>query len=153
MISMSLALANYMLDEGPFREAMNNCLLKVYSGTAPVNPDASRPAAEAALGDAVLLCTYSDAGSGTGLTWEAEAENNVLSKTASQVWSGVAVADGMASFFRIVLEGDDGTASTEALRLQGAVGQLTGDMLVSVPLFTTGETRTITSFYTGLMAG
>lgn len=151
-LSTSRALFKAMLDTAPFNVAMDGCVLKVYGGTVPANASPSLPAAEAALGSATLLCTFTDNGGAGYLSWESAAEDNVISKSASQVWKGTVAATGTATFFRIVLPDDDGTASTTALRMQGAVGVAVGELLIANTAFTAAELRTINSFFFALTA-
>lgn len=149
-ISMSRALAGAMLDDAPFRTLMDECFLKVYSGIVPSNADPALPAAEAALGAAVLLCLYSDDGGAGGLNWAAAAEDNIIQKESTQTWKGTAVADGVATFFRYVVAGDDGSASTTAHRVQGLCGTAFGDMLLASTTFAVGQEKVVPSAFFGL---
>ncbi len=73
-----------------------------------------------------------------GLNWDM-ASAGVISKVASETWSGNAVATGTASFFRIRGNGDTGTgASTTAIRIDGSIGTSGADMNVGSLAVTAG---------------
>jgi hypothetical protein len=90
-----------------------------------------------------LLCTISINSAGTGINFDTAASGGVLSKATSEVWSGVNVATGTASYYRHVASSDDGTLSTTAVRLQGAVGLVGAELNLSSVSLTSGATQTI----------
>lgn len=98
----------------PGSSIMTGAVLMAYAGTEPASADA-------ALGGATLLATYSKGGDGTPLAWAAPAAGST-SKPSGDTWSATAVATGTPTFFRYQLPADDGTASTTAVRIQGKVG-------------------------------
>ena len=100
----------------PDAPAMDGCVLMVYAGTAPADADA-------ALGGAVLLATYSVDDDGTPLAWGAPSGGS-MSKVPGDMWRATAVATGTPRFFRYQLPDDDGQLSTTAIRIQGKVGLL-----------------------------
>lgn len=114
-MKISTALAKAMLDTGSLKASLNGMKLKIYAGAEPASADSS-------IGAATLLCTVSDNGGAGALQFEANAIGNVIEKLASQVWRGTNVATGTASFCRLVLASDTGTASTSEIRIQGDVG-------------------------------
>lgn len=95
---------------------MAGAVLAMYAGPAPVDADA-------ALGSAVLLATYTVNDDGTPLAWEAPVGGSA-SKVAGDMWRATAVATGTPSFFRYQQPDDDGTLSTTVVRIQGKVGLL-----------------------------
>lgn len=103
---------------------LDNGLIRIYSGTVPASADA-------ALGAAVLMNEISAGGGGTPVTWEATAPGGVLSKAVAENWTGNIIAGGTPTFFRYVLSGDAGDASTSAVRIQGTAGALGSDMYIS----------------------
>lgn len=127
MLKFSTGLRNHMLVTGSFKNAMDLCTLRMYSGAVPATADA-------ALGAAVLVCPVTNNSTATGLTFEATATDGVLSKTISEVWSGVNVADGTVTFFRLETAADDGTASTTQKRVQGTIAKVNADLLISDPI-------------------
>jgi hypothetical protein len=142
-IKISTGVRNHMLVTGSFKNAMDGGVLKIYAGTEPANADAS-------IGSATLLCTVSNNSAGTGITFAAAASDGVLVKTASEVWSGAVTLGGVATFYRFVSLSDDGSLSTSAKRVQGVVGLVGVDLLVSTTTFVLGSTRIINSFTIGM---
>lgn len=114
-LKVSTGLANHLLSGSGLRAALAGMELRVYSGTEPASADAS-------IGSATLLVTYSDGGTGDPLEFEPEAIGAVLEKSSSQVWQGEAVATGQATFCRLLLPSDTDGNSNTAVRLQGDVG-------------------------------
>ena len=124
---------------------MNLGFIKIYTGTVPASPDD-------ALGSAVLLNTISNNSTGTGLTLGTAAAG-VISKTTSEVWSGVSVASGTPTFFRHVLSGDTGASSSTDVRIQGAVAVVGADLNMTNASFTSGGTETVTVYNITMPAG
>ncbi|MDO5691114.1 MAG: hypothetical protein Q4G70_01360 [Pseudomonadota bacterium] len=88
--------------------------IDIYAGPVP-------PSADASIGSATLLCRLTLNGdNSTGL--DLSTEGRFLRKPPGAVWSGTGVAAGVATFYRHVKPGDDGTASTTAIREQGVIG-------------------------------
>jgi len=142
-LKVSTGLRDYMLATGSFKDAMDLGFLKLYSGTEPATADAS-------IGAAVLLCTISVSGGGTGLTFEAVPVSGVLSKESSEAWQGSIVASGTCSFFRFVAAGDTGVLSTTEKRLQGAVAAIASDLNLSNVVLTSPAIQTINHFNVAL---
>lgn len=139
MAKFSTGLRTGMLNATGAKAALNSGFLKIYSGTVPADADA-------ALGGATLLCTVSNASTGTGVTFDAPAAG-VLSKAAAETWSGVNAATGTGTFFRFVAAADDGTLSTSAPRVQGTISAAgTGDMNLATATFTSAATFTLNYF-------
>ena len=139
----STGLRNALLDTGPFRTVMNLSFLKIYAGTEPADADAS-------LGGATLLCTISNNGSATGLTFAASASGGVLTKTLAEIWSGNNVASGNATFYRLVGASDDGSASLTQPRVQGTVGVAGADLNLSNVALVSGAPQSIDSYNVAL---
>jgi len=71
--------------------------------------------------------------------------SGVLSKN-SDIWSGVAVANGTAGWFRFVANPtDSGGASTTSIRLDGSVGTVSADLIVTSTNIVSGATITVDS--------
>lgn len=138
MAKFSTGLRTGMLGSTGFMEAMNGGFLKIYGGTVPADADA-------ALGSATLLCTVSVNSTGTGLSFATPAGGSI--SKASEIWSGVNVATGTATFFRFVADGDNGASSTTAPRVQGTVSATgSGDMLLQSTAFVSSETFMLNHF-------
>ncbi len=83
-----------------------------------------------------------------GMNWTDSAAG-VITKKASETWSGVAVAGGTAGWFRVeAAVSDPGTLdSTESLiRLDGAVATSGAEMNLGTTTIVNGATQTISSF-------
>lgn len=142
-VKQSTGSRNQMLDTAPFRTIYNLGFVKLYAGTPPASADD-------ALGGATLLCTLSNNSTGTGLTFEANAVNGVIAKTATETWSGVNAATGTASFYRLVTPADTGGASTTEPRVQGNIGTAGSDMNLTSTSLTSGATQTLPTFNVSL---
>lgn len=132
------AAANAALSAAPANPIMNGGVIMMYAGTEPASADA-------ALGGATLLATYSVNNAGTPLAWGAAADGSA-SKVPGAVWSATAVATGTAAFFRYQLPADDGTASAAAIRIQGKAGlvsDVSADLALSSLAIVNGAPLTI----------
>ena len=118
-LKLSTGLRNGMLDNTSFKALMANGFIKLYSGTPPATADA------AVTG--TLLTIISDNATGAGLTL-GTAASGAIPKNRSQVWSGVNLATGTATYFRFVENADDGTASTTQKRVQGTCATSGADL-------------------------
>lgn len=111
---LSTGLAAHLAGTGSMLGALDGGFINIYSGAVPADADAS-------LGSATLLCTLTLGGDGTtGLTLEAS--GRLVRKPAAAAWSGTNAASGTATFYRHVVSGDTGGASTTEKRTQGTVG-------------------------------
>jgi len=139
-IKFSTGLKNGVLSGDSLKALMDDGIINFYSGTVPADADA-------ALGSAVLLNTYSEDGAavtvGTGLDFDTAAVSGALSKDPAQAWEGDAVATGTATFYRFVQQGDSGASSPSEMRIQGTVGGAGADMFVASTSFVSGTTYTI----------
>lgn len=140
---LSTGLRNAMLATGSFKATMEPAQLKIYSGAVPADADAS-------VGSATLLTTITEDATGTGLDFDVAAVAGVLAKDPAQIWRGVNVAGGAATFFRLVAAGDDGTSSTTQPRAQGTVGAAGADLNLSNPTLISGASQTIDAFNVAL---
>ena len=135
---ISTGLSAAILDSGSLRNALTNGYIKIYSGPVPANADAS-------LSSATLLCTISLNSTGSGINLATSAIGRTITK-ATETWSGANVATGVASFFRHVLSGDDGSSSTTQLRIQGTAGASGTDMVLANATLTATETTTLDDY-------
>ena len=129
-VKLSTGLRQGIAITDSLKSLLDNGFVRIYSGAVP-------PSADAALGSAVLMNEISAGGTGTPVTWEATAPGGVMSKAVSENWTGNIIAGGTPTFFRYVLSGDAGDASTSAVRIQGTAGALGSDMFISeLPMVT-----------------
>jgi hypothetical protein len=138
MPKFSTGLRDNMLDTSSFKSQMDGGKLHIYSGTPPATADA-------ALSGNTLLCTLSEDGGGTGLTFDAAADG-AIPKAAAEVWKGVIVATGTSSFFRFTsaADGTAGTLSTTYPRVQGTISTINADMVVANTAFVDNDTNELT---------
>jgi hypothetical protein len=138
---MSTGMCNYLLDQGSLSAALASLTgiteIRIYDGTPPATADA------AATG--TLLCVVSDASTGSTLAWDTAGavQGGVMQKETGQVWSGVVLADGVASYYRVVDDNDDDSLSTTYPRLQGTIGVGGADMNLGTTTLVNGATFTI----------
>jgi hypothetical protein len=83
--------------------------------------------------------------------WFASATGGAISKS-TDTWSGEVVTTGVAGYFRIVQNDDDGTSSTAQIRLQGSVSTSGAELNLSNTSLTDGTTLTIDTFSVSLPA-
>jgi hypothetical protein len=134
-IKLSTGMRNKMADTGSVKSILAGGLIRIYSGSPPVDADA------AVTG--LLLCTISLASAGTGINFDTAAAAGVLSKAPGETWSGNNAATGTATYFRHVAAGDDGTSSTTQARIQGTVATVGADLNLSSTTLTSGAPQTI----------
>lgn len=124
----STGFKNGLLGTDDLKTMLDDGYIKIYSGAVPADADAS-------IGAAVLLNTYSDggaaAGAGNGLDMDTAAAGGAIGKAPAQTWQGTSVAAGEAAFFRYIQLADTGAASTTEVRIQGLVGGAGADMFVT----------------------
>jgi hypothetical protein len=145
-IKISGALRDHLLTAGSLYAAVNGMVLRIYAGVVPASPEAD-------VSGNTLLCTISTNSLGTGLAFESAPVNGMLSKAAAGIWSGAAVADGAATFYRLGTLSDTAAASTTAKRIQGTVGLAGADLNVTDINFTTAEEKRIDYFVVGMLTG
>jgi len=117
---------------GSLSDVMRNGVINVYSGSQPATADA------AVVGTLLVKLTVSSgafvAGAeGSGLEFDAAALG-VISKCSEEVWSGLGLAAGTASWFRFVANpADPGTADSGYAypRIDGTVGVSGADCTIS----------------------
>lgn len=142
-LKVSRGLRNGMLVTDSFKglmEAGSGCALKIYSGTVPTN------ARDAIAAGNTLLVTITKDGTGDGLTFETSASQGTLSKTSGENWEGTIQASGIATFYRLVADGDTGNASDTEPRLQGAVDTAGAELNLSSVDLVDGGVQTIDYF-------
>lgn len=137
MWKASPGLCDHVAQNGSYLSALNGLVLRIYGGAEPASSAGSTQAN-------TLLCEINP--DGTGLTFEAGSSPGVLSKSAAQVWSALEAAAGTATFFRLEASTDAGEEDSTAIRIQGSVGAVSGDMILSNTIFEAGSPRTIKHF-------
>jgi|GEM_PF-5518190 len=137
MWKASPGLCDHVAQNGSYLSALNGLVLRIYGGAEPASSAGSTQSN-------TLLCEINP--DGAGLNFEAGGSPGVISKASAQVWSALEAAAGTATFFRLEAESDAGEDDDTAIRLQGAVGSVSGDMILSNTAFEVGSPRTIKHF-------
>lgn len=149
---VSTGLRNEMLMDNGLRYALTNdedtalgvpnkALLRIYAGVPPVDADAS-------LGSATMLCEVT-AAAGGGLLL-GDASGGIIPKDPAQTWSGVNVASGTATFYRLVKSDDTGASSVTDIRVQGSVGLAGADMNMASTTLVVGAVQPVNYFIISL---
>lgn len=135
----STGLAKAMAITGSLKTALDGAFIYIYDGAVPATAD------EAITNTLLMKISVADDGV-TGLTFEATADDGVLTKTAAEVWKGTAIATGTAAFFRMSVAAPTANSATE-VRLQGTVGtSVLNELVFNSAGLTTGDTRTLNLF-------
>lgn len=135
MLKFSTGLRNGLLATGSLRTQLAAGEIRIYSGPVPTSADNAIDVSN------VLLVTIKAEGS--PLNFETAAANGVITKELDEVWNGVAVASGTATFFRHVLPSDTGALSTTSPRIQGEIAVAGKDMNITSTAISSGGTQTI----------
>lgn len=142
MIHVTSQLSNALLATGSLKSLLDSGKIYLYSGPVPATAD------EAIDASCVLLDTIT-AAAGAGVTFDGAPVNGVLKKTAAETWSGTAVAAGTASFYRLCVGTDNGSALSGAggYRVQGTVGtDASYDMVFSSTTIAVSDVKTLNTF-------
>lgn len=138
MSKRSTGLRAYVLGTGSVKAALTGLVIDFYTGSEPATADS-------ALGsDNTRLCRVSVGGN--GVNWDADTSSGTLVKSTAEIWEGAVLASGSGTFARVQAIGDDGSASTTAIRLQCSLGLVGADINLSSLLFATGVTKRFNSF-------
>lgn len=140
-LRQSTGLRDKMMVTGSFRSVMNGGKIMIYGGAVPATADA------AISGASTLLSTITVSSGAVGVSFEAVANDGILEKAANEVWSGVNVASGTATFYRHVAAGDTAVLSTTEARIQGNVAVFGSDLNLTSTTLASGATQTL-DFYT-----
>lgn len=138
-LNLSTGLRNGILDTSPLNTLLVTGEIRIFSG--------SPPSLANDIESGTLLVTINTVtGSGFDLSFKDTATAGVLSKRTS-TWDGVAVATGVAGYFRYCAStSDGGGTSTTEIRIQGAVATSGSELNMSSTTITSGATTTIDTF-------
>lgn len=124
-LKFSTGLVDVIMASKSFKEAVEGTgaagfFIDIYTGARPASPD------DAATG--TKLARYT-AAADAKMHLAAAAVGGVIAKAAAEVWAATGLANGNAGYFRLVTDADDGaTASTTAVRVDGAIAVSGSDM-------------------------
>lgn len=161
-LKVSTPLANDMLAGESLIAALGGGFLILFSGPVPDDCDAALNMDDDHT--QLSLITVGNDGT-TGLTFEATAANGAIQKTIGQNWSGSCTFDGandgdstqLATFFRFIAAADIAelgrTEATTQKRLQGTIGALGTNMILTNPTLTAGNVQAINTFQINMPRG
>lgn len=138
-MKISTGLRDHLLATGDFQSGVDGGAIFIYGGTAPASADA-------ALSGNPLLCVISNDAAGTGITMADTPVGGVLSKNPSEIWRGLILLSGLATFYRFQALDDDGLLNTSAKRVQGSVGTVNANLIFSNVNFVAGNYRSIDAY-------
>lgn len=144
-LRFSTGLANAMLDSTGLRAAMNDGVIRIYTGAQPLSAD------DAVQGTLLMEVTVDGGtfvhGSPTnGLALDAAADK-AISKAAAETWRGTGLANGTAGWFRFCANPvDSGGSSTTLARIDGTCAKTGGDMVMSSVTIVIGQPNTVDTF-------
>ena len=142
-IKISTGLRNAMLASSSVKGALDDGFVNIYAGSVPATADDT-------ISSATLLCTISVDSTGTGVTFDAAAASGVLAKNSGEIWSGINVESGTATFYRHVGDADTGASSTTQPRIQGTISTAGADLNFTSTSLVNGAPQII-DFYTVAM--
>lgn len=122
-------------------QAGGDCSLAVYSGAVPLDADAP-------VSNAAFLGYFDAAGYAIYL---AEPTDNTLGIATGATWTCNPVADGTATYFRLLWRYNDaggqaGYDTAPVARLQGTIGTSGADLIMADPVFVSGTPKEIKNF-------
>jgi hypothetical protein len=140
----STGLRNAMMVTGSLKSQLDGGYINIYGGAPPTDADSS-------IGASTILCTVTLNGTATGLTIDAVATNGACTK-ANEVWSGINLLSGTATYWRFILPGDTGGASTTAKRLQGLASTSGSELVMTSINLVAAAPQNVDFFSVGLPA-
>ena len=137
-LRLSTGVRQALLGTAAFQTEFALSFINIYTGTQPSSAD------DAATGT-LLATIYSD-GAAVGLSFDAPVAG-AISKAAAQTWSGTAVADGTAGWFRLYEATDTpASSSTTNSRIDGNIATSGANMNMSNTFIANGAVQTISTF-------
>ncbi len=144
-LRLSTGTRQDLLGTQDFQTAFALSFINIYTGSQPSTADA------AATGT-LLATIYSD-GAAVGVSFDAPVAG-VVSKAVAQTWSGTAIAEGTAGYFRLYeAAGTPGVLSTTEARVDGNIATSGANMNMSNTFIASGAVQTISTFAITMPAG
>lgn len=123
-------------------DAFGNCELRIFAVDDPENIPANAASEEYGT---LLMTLFEDGDENEPLLLSVD--NGLLTKDPGQVWSTNSIYEtGKCAYFRLVQYGDDGSANSTAIRIQGTCGYVGADMILSSLDVTQGNPWTLSYF-------
>ena len=143
-LRLSTGIRQDLLGSQDFQTAFALSFINIYTGAQPSTAD------DAATG--TLLATIYSNGVSLGVSFDAPVAG-VIAKAIAETWSGTAIADGTAGYFRLFEAGGtpSGVSTTES-RIDGNIATSGADMNMSTTFVANGAVQTIATFQVTLPA-
>lgn len=132
-LGFSTALRNFMLDSGLQTAFDTDGILELRTGTRPGSADT------APVGTVIVAITL------TSNVWQAAA-SGAIAKDAGAWVDSSADATGVPTWFRLRRTGDAGTTNTTDRRMDGDVGEGSGDLSLNNTDINAGQEVEVTQF-------
>lgn len=105
--------------------------IDIYSGSQPVDAD------QAPSG--TLLATITESGDGVTPLTLGTPDNGQVPKNPAETWRGIGLAAGTAGWFRIRRAGDAGDVSATAVRVDGSIANIGGNLRLGSTAIKVGD--------------
>lgn len=112
--------------------------LKFYTGEPPASAD------DAVTGTLLLIVSLN--GDGTPLRVALSPAGGLIKKPVGDVWRGTVLASGRAGYCRYVTDADTGGPSLTAPRMQGRVGEVDAEVIISDTDLVAGAPQDVKDF-------
>lgn len=148
-ITTPAGVVNTAKCDGDFTVTNNGTTVDITSAVAGVPIDVSSTvlAGGGSVGTGTNVTTTQTADAyGISLEELADVASGIIEKDATEVWSGVGLVDGTATYFRYVADDDDATLSTTQPRIQGVVSTSNAPLIIKNINIYAGATTTVDSF-------
>lgn len=138
-IKSSTGLRDGALGDSSIKDLLDLGFIDFYAGAVPATADAD-------VTGHTKLCRISKNSTGDGLEMDPPS-GGIMSKPSGDVWSGVNLATGTATFYRHVAPSDTGAASTTQPRLQGSLGVAGADINIAILALVLGATQPLDTYH------
>ena len=118
--------------------SLANGRIDIYTGAPPASADAAPTG--------TLLVRVSKNGDGSPLAMGGSPATGVVRKPVGDVWRGAVLETGVAGYYRYVVTTDTGLASPTECRMQGAVGEVDAELILSNVNLIQGSLQDIKDF-------
>jgi len=143
-LRLSTGMRNALLGTNPFKTIFAGGVIDVYGGTQPTSAD------DVENGTKLIRITASSGAFTAGTTTNGlnfgDPANGAIAKAVAEIWSGLGLAAGTATWFRFYANDVATGASTTAIRFDGSVSTSGAQLNMSSTSITVGATTTIDSF-------
>lgn len=125
-------------------DALADGVIHIYSGVQPTEGDAAETGTLLAI-ISLASGAFTPGSPTNGINLDVAADG-IVSKAVAETWSGVAIADGIAGWFRHYDNAVDTGVSTTAIRYDGAIATSGSEIEMANTRLVTGGTITLDSY-------